>query len=56
MAAPAVLGYGGAAAMNDRIASPVAVACGLISLHEVTRSLRKVTVVIGGWLVVRLGC
>jgi hypothetical protein len=52
MAAPAVLGYGGTAAMDDRIAGPVAVACGLIALHEVTRSLLRVTVVVGGWLVV----
>jgi uncharacterized membrane protein len=52
MAAPAVLGYNGAARTNDRIAGPVATACALIALHDATRSLRWVNLVLGAWLLI----
>lgn len=50
MAAPAVLGYSGAARMNDRIIGPMAAACAVIALHEVARSLGRVNLVFGVWL------
>ena len=50
MAAPAVLGYAGAAQVNDRIAGPLAVTCAFVAIWEATRPLRRVNTVIGGWL------
>ncbi len=50
MAAPAVLGYGGAARTNDRIVGPIAAAFATIAIWEVTRSVRFVNVALGGWL------
>lgn len=51
MAAPAVLGYGGAARTNDRIVGPVAAAVAVIAVWEASRSLRWANVGAGLWLV-----
>jgi len=50
MAAPAVLGYGGAAATNDRIVGPLAAALSVVALFEVTRPLRWLALPLGLWL------
>ncbi len=52
MAAPAVLGYGGVAATNDRIFGPTAAAAAIIAMSDVTRPLRWVNLAIGIWLAV----
>lgn len=52
MAAPAVLHYAGAASVNDRIVGPLAAACAIIALSEVTRPVRWVNVALGLWLIV----
>lgn len=52
MAAPAVLGYGGAAQTNDRIAGPLVATCAIIALWEVTRGLRWVNFAAGLWMLV----
>ncbi|HEX2030492.1 MAG TPA: hypothetical protein VHL78_03705 [Actinomycetota bacterium] len=51
MFAPAVLGYGGAPADNDRIVGPVAASIALIAIFEVVRGIRLVNLVSGAWLV-----
>src|SRR5689334_5140639 len=50
MAAPAVLGYGGSAALNDRVCGPLAAGFALIAVHEVTRPLRWLILPVGIWL------
>lgn len=50
MAAPAVLGYGGPAATNDRIVGPLAVTFSLIAIWEATRGLRWGNLLLGLWL------
>lgn len=50
MAAPALLGYGGAAATVDRIVGPVAASFAIIAMAEATRPVRHVNLVLGGWL------
>lgn len=50
MAAPAALGYGGAAATSDRIAGPVAAALAFVALWEVLRGLRWGEALVGVWL------
>ena len=51
MAAPAVLGYGGTvAADHDRIVGPVLASLACIAIWEVTRSLRWLNLLIGGWM------
>lgn len=50
--APAVLGYGAPASINDRIVGPVAVACALIAIWEVTRPVRWVNLGLALWLLV----
>ena len=50
MAAPAVLGYGDPAQINDRIAGPLAVACAVVAIWEATRPLRRGNLAIGFWL------
>lgn len=50
MAAPAVLGYGGPAQVNDRIAGPLAVSCAVVAIWGATRALRRGNLAIGGWL------
>ncbi|HEX7127567.1 MAG TPA: SPW repeat protein [Thermodesulfobacteriota bacterium] len=52
MAAPAVLGHGGAAATNDRIAGPLVAAFAIVAMAEVTRPLRWAEALIGAWLLV----
>lgn len=50
MAAPSVLGYGGVAATNDRIAGPTAAAIAIVAMSQVTRAFRWLNLVIGAWL------
>lgn len=50
MAAPAVLGYAGAAETNDRIVGPLAGAAAFIAAWAITRPLRWLTVPLGAWL------
>lgn len=50
MAAPAVLGYGGPAATNDRIVGPLAATFAVIAIWEVTRGLRWINLALGLWL------
>src|SRR5690242_20603609 len=52
MAAPAVLHYAGGASVNDRIVGPLATACAIIAISEVTRPVRWVNAALGLWLVV----
>lgn len=52
MAAPAVLGYGGAAAINDRIVGPLGASFAIIAIAGVTRPVRRVNAVLGFWLLV----
>lgn len=52
MAAPAVLGYGGVASINDRIIGPTVAAFAVIAISEVTRPLRWMNVPLGAWLAV----
>ena len=52
MVAPAVLGYGGPGAMNDRVCGPLAAGFALIAMHEVTRPLRWIILPVGVWLLV----
>lgn len=50
MSAPAVLGYGNPAANHDHIAGPLAATFAIISVAEVTRSVRWMNVILGVWL------
>ena len=50
MAAPAVLGYAGAARANDRIVGPLVASIAVIAIWEVTRPLRWTNVALGAWL------
>jgi len=52
MAAPAVLGYGGAARISDLIVGPVAASAAIVALSEVTRALRWATLPLGAWVIV----
>lgn len=51
MAAPAVLGYTGAAAIVDRILGPVAASLAITAMGEATRSVRHANLLIGVLLV-----
>ena len=51
MAAPAVLGYGGAAATSDRIAGPLAASFAFVAIWDVVRALRWVDAPIGLWMI-----
>lgn len=51
MAAPAVLGYGGAAASNDRIIGPLASTFAIIAIWEVVRAVRRANLALGLWLI-----
>lgn len=51
MAAPALLGYSGAAATSDRIVGPTAAAVAWIAATEATRSTRWLNVPLGLWAV-----
>ncbi len=50
MAAPAVLGYSGAAQANDRIVGPLVASCAIIAWWQITRGLRWLNVLLGAWL------
>jgi hypothetical protein len=50
MAAPAVLGYSGPAAVNGYIVGPVAASFAAVALWEATRPLRWVNLALGLWL------
>jgi len=52
MAAPSVLGYGGAGRVSDLIAGPLAVSAAVIAMSQVTRPIRWVTLPLGAWVVV----
>lgn len=52
MAAPAVLGYGDPALVNDRIVGPVAATFAIVAWWGVTRPLRWVNLPLGVWLVI----
>lgn len=52
MFAPAVLGYAGVAADNDRIVGPIGAAFAFVAIWEVMRPLRWVTLPVGIWLVI----
>jgi hypothetical protein len=52
MAAPAILGYGGAARANHLIAGPLAASVAIIAIWEVTRALRWANLPLGLWLIV----
>lgn len=51
MAAPAVLDYGGAAAVSDRIAGPLVLSFGIIALWPVTRAIGRLHLLAAAWLV-----
>ena len=50
MAAPSVFGYGGIAAVNDRVVGPLAVTFAMIALSQSTRSVRWANLPLGAWL------
>lgn len=52
MAAPALLGYAGAAATSARIAGPLVVSFAVVAMAEATRPLRWAEALIGAWLLV----
>lgn len=52
MVASDVLGYAGAARINDRIVGPLVAAIAIVALSQVTRPLRWVGVPLGAWLVI----
>jgi hypothetical protein len=51
MAAPDLLGYGGAARTNDHIVGPLIVTFAMIAISESVRSVRRVTSILGIWLI-----
>lgn len=50
MAAPAVLGYGAPAEVNDRIVGPVVTTFAIVAIAGATRPVRRVNTVAGVWL------
>jgi hypothetical protein len=52
MASPAVLAYGGAARGSAIVAGVLAASMSWIALSEVTRPVRRMNLVIGGWLII----
>lgn len=52
MAAPAILGYSGAASISDRVVGPLVAATAIIAIWEVTRPIRWLGVPLGLWLLV----
>lgn len=50
MAAPAMLGYGEPALINDRIFGPIAASLATIAIWQATRPLRWLNLLIGIWL------
>jgi hypothetical protein len=55
MAAPGVLGYAGAVAVNHLIVGPLVASTAIIASSEVTRGLRWVNLALGAWLIVSAG-
>jgi hypothetical protein len=51
MASPGVMGYEGAARINDLVVGPIAASLACVALWQVTRSVRWANVVLGAWLV-----
>lgn len=51
MAAPAVLGYGGAPENSDRIAGPLLAAFSFLAIFQISRGVRWLNLPIGAWLV-----
>lgn len=52
MASPGVFGYGGAAAVNDQVVGPVIFASSLVAVWPVVRSLRRIELPAGLWMLV----
>ncbi|HET7583863.1 MAG TPA: SPW repeat protein [Gemmatimonadaceae bacterium] len=52
VASPGVLGYGGRAAVNDRIVGPVIAAIAIVAAAGVTRELRWAELPLGLWLLI----
>jgi len=52
MAAPDVLGYRGAARINDLVIGPVAASIACVAIWEVARPLRWMNLVLGGWMAI----
>ena len=52
MAAPAVLDYGGAAAISDRIVGPIIATLATIAVWDATRVVGRANAVLGAWLLV----
>jgi hypothetical protein len=50
--APAALGYGGSLSTSDRIVGPLVATFALIAASEVMRSVRRVNLVLAGWVFV----
>jgi hypothetical protein len=53
--APAVLGYGGAPRVHDRIVGPLIASIAFVATSEVVRELRWVAVTLGIWLIAMSG-
>jgi len=51
MAAPAVLGYGGASADSDRVVGPLVATFAIAAASQSTRSVRWVNLLPGAWLI-----
>jgi hypothetical protein len=52
MASPGLLGYGGAARINDLVVGPIAASLACVALWQVTRPVRWANVALGAWLAV----
>lgn len=52
MASPAILGYEGVAAANDRIVGPIAASVAILAMSDVLRSVRLANVGLGGWMAI----
>ena len=50
MASPPVLGYGGAARINDFVVGPVAASIACVAMWQVTRPVRWANLALGAWL------
>jgi hypothetical protein len=50
MLAPELLGYRGAARINDLVVGPIAASFACVAMWEVGRGLRWVNLVLGAWL------
>ncbi len=52
MVAPAMLGYAGSAAVNQRVVGPVVLGASFVAIWPLMRPLRRIEFVAGVWLVV----